>query len=237
MIRTGDAFGEALLSHLEREDRGWHVIERDDGYVEPAAADVYFGDLRSWSPTEHQAMEAITGSVLDVGAGAGRASLHLQDRGVDVTALDVSPGAIEVCRRRGIRQTFLGTVDEAAGGFDTFLFFGCNLGLIGSPEAAPRFFDAIGALSRPGARIIGTMLDPYQTTDPDHLAIHEENRRNGRMAGQVTIRIRRGLLATGWFDLLWLSTGELRDLAATVGWKVTESWEHGPLHTSVLERA
>lgn len=237
MVRIGDAFGEALLSHLERGDRGFHVIERADGYVEPAAADVYFGELDAWSPTEQQAIEAVNGRVLDVGAGAGRASLHLQARGVDVTALDVSPGAIEVCRRRGVRQTFLGRVEEMSGGFDTFLFLGNNLGLIGSPEAAPRFFGALRDLSRPGARIIGTMLDPYQTTDADHLAIHEENRRNGRMAGQVTIRIRRGLVATEWFDLLWVSADELRDLAESVGWTVTDGWAHGPFSTVVLEMA
>jgi len=237
MVRTGDAFGEALLAHLDHGDGGEHIIERSDGYVECATVEPYFGDLDAWSPTERHALDAVTGRMLDVGAGAGRAALHLQDRGFDVTALDVSPGAIEVCRRRGVRQTRLGRVEEVSGGFDTFLFFGSNLGLIGSPQAAPAFFGGLRDLSRPGARIVGTMLDPYRTSDPDHLAVHEENRRKGRMAGQLTIRIRRRILATEWFDLLWMSAAELEALAQPLGWTVTDRWEHGPFFSVVLEHA
>jgi SAM-dependent methyltransferase len=45
--------------------------------------------------------------VLDLGAGAGRHSLHLQSLGHRVTAVDTSPGAVEVCRARGIGDVLL----------------------------------------------------------------------------------------------------------------------------------
>jgi SAM-dependent methyltransferase len=38
--------------------------------------------------------------VLDLGCGDGGLSFHLVDRGADVTALDISPGMVEVARRR-----------------------------------------------------------------------------------------------------------------------------------------
>ncbi len=79
----GDAFGAALLSHLEHGDDGLHMIERDDGFVEVASASVYFGDIDAWSATELRAIEMVSGRVLDVGAGAGRATLYLQERGID----------------------------------------------------------------------------------------------------------------------------------------------------------
>jgi hypothetical protein len=41
------------------------------------------------------------------------------------------------------------------------------------------------------------------------------------MPGQVTIRIRYQRLATGWFDLLWMSLTELDQIAAAAGWRVT----------------
>ncbi len=210
------------------------MVERNDGFVEPAGTAAYFADIADWPEHERQAFEAVTGRVLDVGAGAGRASLAAQERGMEVVALDVSPGAVEVCRRRGVEQTVLGGIEAATGTFDTFLYLGGNLGLIGSPGAAPAFFGALGALGGPEARIIGTGLDPYGTTDPDHLAFHEENRRQGRMPGELSIRIRRRLVTTGWIDLLWLSLSELAALAAPHGWHVAESWSHGPLYSVVM---
>ena len=235
----GDAFGAALLSHLEHGDDGLHAIERDDGYVDVASASVYFGDIEAWSSTESQAIEMATGRVLDVGAGAGRVTLHLQERGIDATALDVSAGAIEVCRRRGAQQVWHGTLEDLAAhspeSFDTFVFFGNNLGMIGSPEAAPGWFEALRRLASSGARVIGTTLDPYVTDDPAHLGYHEWNRRRGRMPGHLTIRLRYLAQATPWFDLLWVSIDELRTIVEPLGWEMTAHWHHGPIQAVVLE--
>ena len=54
----------------------------------------------------------------------------------------------------------------------------------------------------------GAWIDPYQTSEPGHLAYHERNRRAGRMPGQVTIRLRYQRLASAWFGLLWMSLTE-----------------------------
>jgi SAM-dependent methyltransferase len=235
----GDALGAALLDHLESGDPGIHVFERDDGYVDVASAAVYFGGIEAWSPAEAEMARSARGRVLDVGAGAGRAALHLQEQGLEVTALDVSPGAVEVCRRRGVRATFLGTVGDLAatepGSFDTLLLLGNNLGLVGSPEAAPEWLGTLRRLARPGARLIGTTRDPYRTEDPAHVAYHERNRRRGRMAGQVTSRTRYRSLATPWFDLLWVSLDELRAIVEPLGWVLRDVAEDGPLFTVVLE--
>jgi SAM-dependent methyltransferase len=178
--------------------------------------------------------------VLDVGAGAGRASLAVQERGQDVVALDVSPGAVEVCRRRGVKQVFCGTVAELAaagpGPFDGVLMLGNNLGLVGSPQRAPHVLAALGGVLRPGGVIVGACIDPYQTGRPVHLAYHERNRRAGRMPGQVTIRIRYQRLATNWFDLLWMSLTELDQIAAAAGWGVTGALP-GAEYRAVLARA
>ncbi len=44
------------------------------------------------------------GRVLDVGAGGGSVALQLREHGDDVVDIDNSPGAIEVCWRRGVRD-------------------------------------------------------------------------------------------------------------------------------------
>lgn len=235
-----DAFGRALLDHLERGVPGHHVLERDDGFVDVMPAAVYFGDMKVWTIAEASALDHVGGRVLDVGAGAGRATLELQRRGVDVTALDVSPGAVEVCRRRGVGTTFTGTVDDLAAAdpepFDTFVYFGNNLGLMGSPDGAREMFGTLERIGTPDAVVVGTMLDPYRTDDPAHLGFHERNRRAGRMAGRVTLRIRYRELTGPWFELLWVSADELGELLEPLGWAIRERWDQPPFYSVVLGR-
>jgi SAM-dependent methyltransferase len=235
----GDAFGEVLLAALDGRT-SVAVLERDDGLIEldPFVRN-YFAEPDSWSDRDRWALERAVGTVLDVGAGAGRGSLALQSDGRPVVALDVSPGAIEVCKRRGVQNCFLGTADDLAetnpGPFDTILALGNNLGLLGSPAAANRLLNTLAALSMRDAIIVGTGRDPYATDDPLHLAYHEANRQLGRSPGQVTIRVRHHRLATPWFDLLWCSIEELADLCEATPWRIADVYP-GPLYAVVLKR-
>ena len=161
-----------------------------------------------------------------MGAGAGRHALPLQESGREVVALDVSPGAVEVCRRRGVRETFTGTVFELAGTdpepFDTFLVCGNNYGLLESLEHGLSFLGALAEVAVPGAEIIGTCIDPFATEDPLHLAYHERNRNRGRHPGQIRLRARWSDVATSWFDYLFVPVGELKELAERAGWELVE---------------
>jgi SAM-dependent methyltransferase len=232
--REGDAFGHYLLDALAGRATAL-AYERDDGYLDVDRSDY----LADWSARDQWALDRLSGHVVDVGAGAGRASLVLQQRDQPVLALDTSPGAIEVCRRRGVRQTFHGCLEDLAGQtdqrFDRFLFLGNTLGLMGAPDRVAGFFGTLESLSRPGAMVVGGGLDPYPTGVPEHLAYHEYNRRQGRLAGQVRLRTRYRAWATGWFDVLWLSVPELTGLAGSAGWRVTDVLP-GPLYAAALTR-
>lgn len=238
--RRGDAFGSALLAAHAGEN-GWHVVEREDGYVEPMDAAIYLAAPVAWPDIDRTALDAAEGGILDVGAGGGRHAIEAQARGHDVVALDVSPGALEVCRQRGVDATFLGTVIDLAaqgsGQFDTLLCLGNNLGLLGSAGFASRMFDAMRAVLRPGGKLIGTGLDPYLTDDPAHLAFHEGNRKRRRMTGRTVLRVRYAYIATDWFDYLFTSPAELAELAGRAGWRVVDSTTPDPHYLAILQPA
>lgn len=223
--RAGDAFGLNLLDYLEKGTRaGAHVIEREDGFLDCLDIAVFFGDPGAWSGAEARVAALARRRVLDVGAGACRHALPLQNAGHEVVALDVSPGAIEVCRRRGVDETFEGTVFdllEAGGGpFDTFLLMGNNYGLLESRNHAPRFLEALRALAAPGALVVGTSRDPMETTNPIHLAYHDLNRSRDRMPGQIRMRSRWANYADDWRDYLLLPVDDLEEFAAAGGWRL-----------------
>ncbi|MEU7764842.1 methyltransferase domain-containing protein [Nocardia sp. NPDC049190] len=228
--RIGDAIGDMLLdayqAALEPSDtQVFHIAERSDGMVKPVPVAPWLAPIDQWLDAERHALDLLQGRILDVGAGGGRGARALLDRGHDVTALDISPGALEVCRRQGVRSRILGTVDEHAANaeqYDSFLLLGANLGLLESRERAPEFLRALAALAAPGAVIVGQGHNMTDSTDPAHLRYNEHNLRAGRIAGQRTMRVRYREVATPWFHYLCLSPAELAELAIGTGWDLTD---------------
>ena len=189
-----DAFGRLLLEHLAGRSGGT-ILERDDGHVgSPFAAGAFFQPFDQWPAAEREVFGYARGRVLDVGCGAGRHSLAAQQLGLPVVAIDISPGAVEVSSRRGVRDVRLlplAEVDERLGTFDTVLMMCGNIGLVGNAGDCARTLRTLHRITRPDARVILDSEDPYVDNDPADLAYLERNRSAGRMPGQVTIRLSR----------------------------------------------
>lgn len=234
-----DAFG-ALMLTLHEGGRAAEIIERDDGLFETAfSGGLYLAPFRGWPAHHRRAMRFVRGRVLDVGCGAGRVCLHLQQRGLEVVGIDISPGAVEVCRRRGVldaRVCPIDDVDASLGVFDTVVMLGNNFGLLASRAKARRLLRRFHALTSDRGRIVAETRDVHDTEDPVHLAYHGRNRRRGRMAGQIRIRIRYRQLKTPWFDFFMVSPDELEELLAGTGWSLTRTIESGDAYIAVIDK-
>lgn len=236
----GDAFGQ-ILQRCWAAGGGagvaYEVIERDDGYIDVGDAARYFTGPQLWSPSERWACGQASGWVLDVGCGAGRHAVVVAAAGCEVVGLDASPGAVSVAVDRGVR-TVQGSVFQLPAGlgcFDTFLMLGNNLGLLASRVLAPVVLRGLAAVARPGARLYGSGLDPYGTSNEAHHAYHAWNRRRGWLPGQVRMRVRDGLTATGWFDYLFASPEELAGLVADTPWTLTHVERDDPNYVACLQ--
>ncbi len=81
---------------------------------------------------ERKALQLCRGSILDIGCGAGPHSLYLQEKNYEVTAVDTSYGAIEVCKLRGVHSTrHTAILDILGTKFDTLLLLMNGIGLVG----------------------------------------------------------------------------------------------------------
>ena len=56
---------------------------------------------------EQKALDLAQGRTLDVGAASGCHSLVLQERGMDVTAIDISSLSVETMLARGVKKVIL----------------------------------------------------------------------------------------------------------------------------------
>ena len=85
-----DIWGRIYLDHW-RGERHPHYFVRDDGNrVEVESAAGYFTAPRG--DADRVALEALEGRVLDLGCGVGSYTLFLEERGVEVVAVDSRAG-------------------------------------------------------------------------------------------------------------------------------------------------
>ena len=225
MKETQDAFGENLLAQYQGGRMMSEFVERDDGYLDTGSdPGAYFETYKDWSKGEQRAIGYARGRVLDIGCGAGRHALYLQQKGFDVTAVDSSPGAIKVCKLRGVKKALVRSIEDVdkfpAGSFDTVLMMGNNFGLFGSRRKARLLLKKLARVVAPTGKIIAGSLDPYKTTNPDHLSYHKRNKKLGRMGGQIRFRIRFKDIIGKWFDYLFVSQKEMQEILSETDWQV-----------------
>ncbi len=240
MKRQQDAVGHEFLARLHG-DHSYEVVERDDGYLEPTPGPgVYFSEYKDWPLHERKAVGLARGRVLDVGCGAGRHALYLQKKGLDVLGIDTSPLAVRVCKLRGLKRAKVMNVTKIPGNlgpFDTLLMLGNNFGLFGNVKRAGWLLRRFHGLTSDSGKIIAETVNPYDTTNPWHLAYHKLNRKKGRMPGQIRLRVRFLTYATPWFDYLFVSKPELKKILKGTGWVARRFIDsRGPVYIAVMEK-
>lgn len=225
-----DAYGQILLARFEGRG-GQEIMEREDGLIYCGDPGDYFAPFRRWPPVERRAMRFVRGRVLDVGCGAGRVALHLQERGRQVLSIDESPLAVEVARRRGVEQAAvlpLAEVGPALGRFDTIVLMRNNFGLAGREERSSRLLRDLLAVTSEDARIVTDSVDPARIDDPDLEWV--ANRR-------LRMRVRWHRYVSPWFHYLMLAPPELERLVAGSGWHVARFLDDGsPRYVAILEK-
>lgn len=233
-----DAFGKALTAyHIGGAVE--YVIERDDGLIEKDDIGTYFIDYDEWPEYERQATLEARGRVLDVGCGAGRVALWLQQRGLEVVAIDISPLALRVASLRGVKDCRLMDVrrlEFPEGHFDSVVMFGNNFGIAGDVAQTQRVLRALHRVTTGDGLIIAACRDPLKTDNPAHLAYHERNRRRSRPPGLVKIRIGFQGEFDDWFDLLMVGEDEMRKIVAPTGWNMEKTYTDGANYCAVLAK-
>jgi SAM-dependent methyltransferase len=222
MRKGADVFGRALLDWAQGGTTA-EIFERDDGFTETGAGhEGYLAQFKEWPSSERQSMRFVRGRVIDVGCGAGRVALHLQERGFDVVGLDASPLAIRAARTLGLRKTWCRSINTRAlsiGSFDTIVLFGNNFGMFGTPERTRRILTDWAKRTTPGARILAESTNPYCGGAPAFdRSYYRRNQQRGLLPGQARLRIQYDSSVSAWFDWLFVSRREMRMLLRGTGW-------------------
>ena len=80
MVDEIDVYGRMLMDHFQGGEVN-EIIERDDGLIDVTSGPgVYFSNFEEWIPVEQEAISYASGRTLDIGCGAVRHALHLQEQ-------------------------------------------------------------------------------------------------------------------------------------------------------------
>jgi SAM-dependent methyltransferase len=219
-----DVFGKAIMDTF-RGKKVKLLIRRDDGFLKEEDATYYFVSYDGFPEIEKKALNLARDPVLDIGSGAGRHSLYLQSEDYAVVSMDISPSMIKVASERGVKAPILAAapwIPFKRESFSTVMLMFNGFGLCGGYEETVAFMRELKHVLRPGGTIFASTRHPTLTKDEIHLEYHELNRRRGRPAGLVKIRLEYGDEADDWYDLLLASPEEMKKLCQRAGLELGE---------------
>ena len=113
-----------------------------------------FRTLDDMPAIEREALQVANGHILDVGAGAGCHSLALQAMEKQVTAIDISPLAVQTMRERGVKDAQQQDFFTLDGRYDTILMLMNGIGIVGTLTRLDAFFMQVEKLLAPGGQVL-----------------------------------------------------------------------------------
>lgn len=167
---------------------------------------------------ERNALDMAKGKTLDVGAGAGCHSLVLQERGIDVTAIDISPLCVEVMKERGVKKVLEQDFFTLDGQYDTILLLMNGIGIVGTLERLPEFFRRLDKILAPRGQVLCDSSDiSYVFEDKNGMIdIPTEMEYYGEHSFQMQYKDTIGES----FEWLYIDADTLKEKAAKNGYAV-----------------
>ena len=126
---------------------------------------VYFSDYNDFFEMEKQLLTYVSGKTIDVGAGPGRITLYLQEKGIDVVAVDNSPIMREIGLKRGVKKYELENIfrlSSVSEKFDTVIVFGNTIGVCKNIDELEEFFEILEEILTENGKILLTATSPEQ---------------------------------------------------------------------------
>ena len=181
------------------------------------------------------------GRILDVGAASGCHSLVLQERGLDVTAIEISPLSVETMKERGVKkvleQDFFTLEGQAMeqrepssllewpsrdrvrrSQYDTILMLMNGIGIVGTLNRMPEFFKQLDKILAPGGQVLCDLSDiSYVFEDEEGMTdIPNEMNYYGEHSFQMQYKDTIGEP----FDWLYIDADILKEKAGRYGYVV-----------------
>ena len=221
-----DLFGQALLDYqneIYTEDITTSTSISDEDIL---PLPYLFRDFKDMPKLEKRALKLAKGFILDVGCGSGSHSLYLQKKELKVKAIDISKGAIEVAKKRGVLDAELKNILHENKTFDSILLLMNGTGIFQKLSLTPKYLTHLKSLLKPNGQILIDSSDIKYMYEDENGKYWMDN--NADYYGEIDYYISykgKKETPTKW---LYLDFKTLNFLCKTVGLKceLVEKGEH-----------
>lgn len=229
-----DPFGQ-MVWDFYKDKPSFEAVEMDTGFLTAISPgpEWYFDEYNEWPEAEQKAVDIAEGKVLDLGCGAGRHSLYLQEEH-EVLAIDLSKLALKTARERGvenIEKLDIREIDSLEQKFDTVLLLGNNFGLVGGFEEGRKFFSKLDRVTSKKSKIIAE-AKPCDSKKEEKQ--HED--KNGLIYLEMRYRYKEHV--GNWHKLYYYTKEQLERLIKPTKWKISDYIESNDSSTyfAIIEK-
>ena len=177
-----------------------------------------FRSYESMPEIERKALDVAKGRVLDVGAGAGCHSFVLQEKGMDVTAIDISPLSVKTMKERGVKKVLELDFFTLEGQYDTILMLMNGIGIVGTLDRMLEFFKQLDKILAPGGQVLCDSSDISYVFEDEEGMIDIPNKMD--YYGEHSFRMQYKDTIGEPFDWLYIDADTLKQKAGRCGYEV-----------------
>lgn len=229
MNQKEDILGKALLDFQNKEELGQLIISGQDLEEDEMDISYYYRNYENMPDLEKVALKHCKGKVLDAGAGAGSHSLYLKEQGLDVSSLDISPGAVEVMKQRGLNDCIVADIlslkDKK---YDTILLLMNGIGISAKLNSLPSFIKSLFSLLNDNGQIL------FDSTDLRYLYMEEDGSMwldlnadyYGEMNYHYSYKGKRGES----FDWLYIDEEKMKSIVSEMGIEMELVYQEDDFH-------
>ncbi len=151
-----DPLGAMLLDYLHGRHDAFVEVESVTFDMWKMKGQTMFRSYSEMDELERTAVQLCEGKTLDVGAGSGCHSLYLQQRRkLEVDALDISPGCVQVMAQRGVKNTIHQSLFSLEGRkYKTVLMLMNGLGICGTLDGCNLFLQFIKTILEKDGQVL-----------------------------------------------------------------------------------
>ena len=163
-----DLFGQALLDYQNGNYTEDLITATSISDEDELPLPYLFRSFEEMPKLEQKALKLAKGKVLDVGCGSGSHSLYLQNKGINVKAIDISKGAVETAKLRGVQNAVVKDILNETETFDTILLLMNGTGVFQEKSQISKYLKHLKSLLNPNGQILVDSSDiKYMYEDED----------------------------------------------------------------------
>jgi SAM-dependent methyltransferase len=209
-----DIYGDFLKDYQAGNHDLEVLLNNNYTLAEDFPVDAFFREDEDLNDIEVFALNLCEGEILDIGAGAGVHSLILQRNNFDVTALEISAGACEVMKQRGLKKIIhTNIMDYNEKKYDTLLMMMNGIGFCGYVDELKNFLIHAKNLLKPQGQIV------FDSSDVSYL-YEDEQPETDSYYGEIDYQYEYKGESGEWFSWLYADESLMAELAKECGYQL-----------------